>query len=180
MKLSFFAGVRCICNISNNDVPCHFSKYYSQILPEQFSSLWYVLNFCMKMFLKCSVKAAFVSHACIYHVASMDLLYPPIPSNVHSCVVPCGRGTFRSELLICEKCDYGKYQDQEAQDHCKACPEGLTTEGRGAKGIDECTGGYSVFSMSQWNMTSQEVQLTLQTSSNVPSYGWVKHHKILT
>eukprot|EP00116_Pleurobrachia_bachei_P000447 sb/3460709/ len=52
--------------------------------------------------------------------------------------IPCGPGTFKTDSGDCQMCDIGTYQPQSAQTSCIACPDGTTTDDKGAEAVGDC------------------------------------------
>ncbi|XP_038050781.1 sushi, von Willebrand factor type A, EGF and pentraxin domain-containing protein 1-like [Patiria miniata] len=58
--------------------------------------------------------------------------------------VHCGPGTFLTPSAVqeldleCRLCLANTYQDQERQTECKACPNGMVTNGNGTRNLNEC------------------------------------------
>ena len=56
-------------------------------------------------------------------------------------LVECTTGTYHNiETGVCTPCLKGTFQDTTAQDHCKQCQDGFTTEQEGAKSESYCYG----------------------------------------
>ena len=61
--------------------------------------------------------------------------------------VNCAPGNYLSSST-CAPCEFDHFQDQQGQTSCKPCPNGSTTNGSGARSLEECI-FEGIFNMSE-------------------------------
>ncbi|XP_077984887.1 uncharacterized protein LOC144439473 [Glandiceps talaboti] len=77
------------------------------------------------------------------NITGWDVCAPGAVEVENGYCVPCGIGTFFTWLAEwsdprCYACLEGYYQDEQGQEQCKPCPDGMTSHGRGATSISDC------------------------------------------